>query len=250
MRLLPLLVCVSLISFACSSARSPLPDSVARKLKTPDGSEVNVVCPPSLTDVDPDKLATADAERFFLTPGAVSTLLPPEAPNSLSTLIPLQASTGPIDCCGGERNEDFGARFGGGFASEEQLVQIGRLCGVTASGGMSMRVDLYATSPGAAEAYKREAATMMDSPTGEGVEQQDDELLASIGDSRLLRRIPTIVNDQRIDNDDYELLFKRRNIVARMRLSYGFYWNPGKGEPTPLLEYASQLDRNIEAAAQ
>jgi hypothetical protein len=140
--------------------------------------------------------------------------------------------------------------MGGGFASEEQLIQMGRLCGVTASAGMSMRVDLYLATPGAAEAYKREAETIVDSSTGEAVELQDNHLLASIGDSRLLRRVVTIVNDQRIDNDDYELLFVRRNVVARIRLSYGFYWNPGKGSPEPLLEYAAELDKNIEAAAQ
>ena len=207
-------------------------------------------CPPSLADVDSDKLATADAQRFFLTPGAVSTLLPPEAPNSLTTLIPLQASTGPIDCCGGERNEDFGARFGGGFASEEQLVQMGRLCGVTASGGMSMRVDLYLATAGAAEAYKREAETMRPGRLTERVEPQDRQMLDSIGDERTLTRIIEIVNDQKIDSDHYELLFRRRNIIARIKLSYGFFPFPGKGPPEPLLEYAAQLDRNIQAAAQ
>ena len=241
MRFLPLLLCIALVAIACGSARS---------LKTSDGSEVNVVCPPSVKDIHPGQLATVDANRGFLTPGALSTLLPPEAPNSLGVVIPRASPTGPINCCDEENNRDFGARFGGGFASEEQLIQMGRLCGVRARGGMEMRVDLYAATPGAAEAYKREAETMRASTTGEAVEPQDDQLLSSIGDKRLLRRVLFIENEQRLDTDDYELLFIRRNVIARIRLSYG--WPPalGKGPPDPLVEYAAQLDRNIEAAAQ
>ncbi len=84
----------------------------------------------------------------------------------------------------------------------------------------------------------------------EGVPRQDEQLLSSIGDQRVLTRILEIVNDQKVDSDTYELLFRRRNVIARIELSYGFFPNPGKGPPDPLLEYASQLDRNIEAAAQ
>lgn len=234
-------MCIALVSIACGSARS---------LKTSDGSEVNVVCPPSVKDIDPSQLATVDANRGFLTPGALSTLLPPEAPNSLGVVIPRASPTGPINCCDEENNRDFGARFGGGFASEEQLIQMGRLCGVRARGGMSMRVDLYAATPGAAEAYRREAETMKPGRLREGVPRQDEQLLSSIGDQRVLTRILEIVNDQKVDSDTYELLFRRRNVIARIELSYGFFPNPGKGPPDPLLEYASQLDRNIEAAAQ
>jgi len=84
----------------------------------------------------------------------------------------------------------------------------------------------------------------------ENVEPENRQLLTSIGDERILTRIPTIVNDQRLDNDDYELLFRRRNIIARIELNYGSFYAPAKGPPEPLLEYAAQLDRDIEAAAQ
>lgn len=248
MRFPPLLFCIALVAVACSSARS---------LKTPDGSEVNVVCPPSLTDADPDKLATAWANRSFLTPDALSTLRPPEATNSLRTLIPVDSPDGPVWCCSESSNRSFGSPEGGGGlfgfgAGEEQLNQMGRLCGGIAdsqNGGLRMRVDLYVAAPGAAEAYKREADTMKPDYLRENVEPEDQQLFASIGDERILTRVLTIVNDQQLDNDDYEILYRRRNIIARIELTYGSFSHPGKGPPDPLLEYAAQLDRNIEAAA-
>jgi hypothetical protein len=112
-----------------------------------------------------------------------------------------------------------------------------------------MRVDLYVAAPGAAEAYKREADTMKPDYLRENVEPEDQQLFASIGDERILTRVLTIVNDQQLDNDDYEILYRRRNIIARIELTYGSFSHPGKGPPDPLLEYAAQLDRNIEAAA-
>jgi hypothetical protein len=254
MRLLPLLLlaCLWLTATACDS-RGPLPANVAAPLKTPDGSEVNIVCPPSLTDADPTKLATAMAQFNIHTPSSadsLATIRPPEAANSLSTLIPRESPAGPVNCCDTETNKDFGAPFGGGFASEEQLIQMGRLCGVRARGGMSMRVDLYAATAGATEAYKREADTMRPRDVREDVEPEDQQLLASVGDERKLTRFVWIVNGQKLDVDDYELLFRRRNVVARLRLTYGSFYAPGKGPPEPLLEYAAQLDRNIEAVAQ
>jgi hypothetical protein len=113
-----------------------------------------------------------------------------------------------------------------------------------------MRVDLYVAAPGAAEAYKREADTMKPDYLRENVEPENRQLLASIGDEQILTRALTVVNDQRLDNDDYELLFRRHNVIARIELSYGSFSAPGKGPPEPLLEYAAELDRNIEAAAQ
>ncbi len=255
---LPLIAWLCLVCAACGGSRSPLPDDVARTLKTPDGSEAKIVCPPSISELlktaDPGKVATAEAGFNIKTAVPPEGLFPPGAltpvPNSLKSLVPAQSPTGRIDCCSEETNEDFGAQFGGGFASEVQLNQMGRLCGLTASRGMSMRVDLYEATAGASEAYKLEAKTMKESSTGEAEEPQDGQLFNSIGDQRLLKRILTIENDQRLDNDDYELLFVRRNVVARIRLSYGSFAAPGKGPPDPLLQYAAQLDQNIEAAAQ
>jgi hypothetical protein len=249
-----LVVCAGAICAACvETGRSPLPENVARTLKTPDGSEVKLVCPPSLAD-DPVKMATAMAGFNIHTPSSIYpalTAAPPIPANALNSVIPRESSAGSVDCCSTETNKDFGAPFGGAFASEEQLIQMGRLCGIRAdSPAVTMRVDLYTATAGAEEAYRREADTMMASSTGEGVEPQNSQLLASIGDKRLLRRILTIVNGQRIDNDGYELLFARRNVIARMRLSYGSFWAPAKGPPEPLLQYAAQLDGNIEAAAQ
>jgi hypothetical protein len=249
MRLLPLLVCMSLLSVACSTGRS---------LRTPDGTEVNVVCPPSLTDADPDRLATIWADRSFLTPGVLSTLVPPEPSNSLWTLVPADSPNGPVWCCSESGNQSFGSPGGGGGlfgfgAGEEQLNQMGRLCGGIANsqkGALRMRVDLYVAAPGAAEAYKREADTMKPDYLRENVEPENRQLLASIGDEQILTRALTVVNDQRLDNDDYELLFRRHNVIARIELSYGSFSAPGKGPPEPLLEYAAELDRNIEAAAQ
>jgi hypothetical protein len=232
-----------------------LPDGVAGPLRTPDGSEVELACPPSLADADPEALATALAEYMIHTPtspDAIKTLVPPEPPNSLRTVIPLESPVGPVDCCGGETNKDLGAPFGGGFAAEEQLIKMGRLCGVTADSvpALTMRVDLYTATAGAAYAYAREAEMMRPGDTRENVEPENKELLMSIGGERKLTRFVWIMNGQRLDVDDYELLFRRSNVVARIRLTYGSLYTSGGGPPEPLLEYAAQLDRNIEAAAQ
>jgi hypothetical protein len=258
-RLLPLLVCVSLFLVACVTARS---------LRTPDGTEVNVVCPPSLADADPGKLATVWADGSFLTPGVLSTLVPPEASNSLWTLMPVDSPDGSVWCCTDRDNASFGSPEGGGGlfgfgASEEQLDEMGRLCGGIANsqeGALRMRVDLYAATPGAAEAYKREADTM--APDGfyhENIEPDDEGVLSSIGDERVFMRYVQYEGEKprRLDIDDYELLFRRRNIVARLQLSYldaslgfpAYTSTPQKGPPEPLLEYATQLDQNIEAPA-
>ena len=225
---------------------TPLPDSVAASLRTPEGNEVSLTCPPSLTDADPDKLATAMAQFNIHTPSsldAVETLVPPEAPNSLRTLIPRESPEGPVDCCGSSTNSDFGAPFGGGGmfgfgASEEQLIQMGRLCGIFAGSGpaLEMRVDLYVATPGAKEAYRREARSIYPQLDPLPIDEM-------VGDERTLRRSP----------DQYEwyiLLFRRGNVIARLELSYRELSPDGRGSPEPLLQYAAQLDRNIEAAAQ
>jgi hypothetical protein len=251
---------MSLLSVACGTDRS---------LKTPDGTEVNVVCPSSLADADPDNLATAWANRSFLTADALSTLRPPEAANSLKTLIPVDSPDGSVWCCSDRDNASFGSPEGGGGlfgfgASEEQLDEMGRLCGEIANsqeGALRMRVDLYVAVPGAREAFKREADKMAaDGFYHEEIKLDDESLLLSIGDERAFMRYSHYEGEKprRLDIDDYELLFRRRNIIARLQLSYldtslgfpAYTTTPQKGPPEPLLEYAAQLDRNIGAAAQ
>ena len=263
--LFPLLACLWL-AVACDGNRQPLPESLARTLKTPDGSEVAIACVPSvLDDVDPVALATAMVGFNIHTPSSidtaatrVATLMPPEAANSLRTLVPVDSPDGSVWCCSDRNNASFGDPQGGGGlfgfgAGEEQLDQMGRLCGGIANseeGALRMRVDLYVATPGATEAYKREAEVMRPGYLREDLELENQGLLFSIGDERKLTRILTKVNDEYVDTDLYELIFRRRNIIARIELSYGSFSAPGKGPPELLLEYAAQLDRNIEAAAQ
>ena len=111
-----------------------------------------------------------------------------------------------------------------------------------------MRIDLYAATPGAVEAFKREAETMKPGRLRENAQVQDDGLLNSIGDERTLTRVLTMVNGETIDNDEYELLFARRNVVARLKISYGSYSAPATGSAQALLEYAAGLDQNIQGA--
>jgi hypothetical protein len=253
------LTALSGLAAACIDfERSPLPDSLAQSLKTPDGSEVDIVCPPSISDLletaDPAALSTALAEFNIRTPVPPEGLFPPgaltPAPNTLYNLVPPESPFGPVHCCIEGSNESFGTPFGGGGifgfgATQEQLEQMGRLCGVLASGAMEMRVDLYATAPGAMEAYRREAQTMSPDDLRENVKPEDEVLLASIGDERALTHVFTVVNGQRLDKDEYDLLFRRRNIIARIELGYA-----GQGPPEPLLGYAAQVDRNVEAAVR
>lgn len=180
-------------------------------------------------------------------------------------LIPRDSSKGAIDCCSDETNEDLGAEFGGGGvygfgASEVQLDGMGRRCGVTAESnvlGYQMRLDYYATTPGAIEAYRREADTMRDDELKD-IDSSDRELFTSIGDRQELRMTTGTMNGQPF-METYDVLFQRRNLVARVELQY---WgtidssskppvasSAGGGPLTPLLQYAAQLDQNIQAAA-
>jgi len=215
----------------------------SKEMRTPDGTEVSLSCPPSLVDVaDPTKLAEALRNFDIRTPEPPEGLIPPGAlfpPGSLGTVLPPDPNTGqPVGSCSPKPNESVGEPFSGFFASQSQLEQMGRLCGCSFDGfeGYDIRIDMYEATPGAKEAYRREARTIYPQLDPLSIDE-------AIGEERTLRRSPD-------EYDRYILLFRRRNVIARLELSYYRESSPdGKGPREPVLEYAAQLDRNIEAAA-
>jgi hypothetical protein len=113
-------------------------------------------------------------------------------------------------------------------------------------------------TPGAKEAYRREADTMLEHELKD-ISSPDRELFLSIGERQELRKTTGTINGQPFE-ETYDVLFQRRNVVARVELKYvgtidlsskpPVVSSAGSGPLTPLLEYAAQLDRNIEATAQ
>jgi hypothetical protein len=70
-------------------------------------------------------------------------------------------------------------------------------------------------------------------PRNKEVKGLDEALLADLGDERVIK--------QKFYAGDVILLMRRRNVVASMRLT--------QEASVDLLEYAAQLDENIQAAA-
>ena len=171
-----------------------------------------------------------------------------------------------MDSCGADPNPDVGEPPLL-YSPETQLYQMGRVCGgETYFGGsgdpwtMSVQLHLYETTPGAGEAYRREATQMLGSGGDPEIRQcredaegrleaaADRDLLLAVGDERELTTNVGLIDHECSGDDEYVLLFRRRNVIARLELSNNL--PTSEVSPDPVLEYAAQLDRNIEAAAQ
>jgi hypothetical protein len=263
---------------------TPLPEATVEALQAVTGDELELKCPPTLLEaVEPTRLAEEMDKLQIPTyvPGPEELGLTPEAftgAGTLCSLLPPDPMTGELlDYCSPEPNEQLGVQFGGGFALEAQLVEMGRLCGATVGGygrgNVHVRLDKYKAVAGANEAFRREAVVITpttDLPPWPLTNEQraaveanrkceqdandrmqsniDHELLESIGEDRELQVSVGTMNDQ-CWIEQYAMLIRRRNIVARMDFALDF-GSPGQASLVPsMLEYAAQLDRNIEAAA-
>ncbi len=260
LRLLVIFTAVlALLLLACET-RQPLPSSLVKKLRTPDGTEIQRTCPPPIEQVaDPTKVAELLNRNFDFyneTLGPEDFGIPPEVmnpPDSPALLIPTAAPLGAqVSCCSDLTNQEMGDPNFGSFASEEQLNQLGRLCGFTADSvpeAYQIRLDYYRTTPGAKEAYRREAALFSQYEVS-NLDTLDQQALSSIGEDRVLGRTISWTNGVRDEADEFTLFIRRRNVIASIDLQYVLLPGTHQGPPTPLLQYAAQLDRNIEAAAQ
>ncbi len=202
--------------------------SVPSGVKTPAGDEISRTCPPLIKDVaDPTKVAELLNRDFdFRTevPGPEDFGIPPEVmnpPDSPALLIPTAAPLGAqVSCCSDLSNQAMGDPNFGSFASEEQLNQMGRQCGFTADSipeAYQIRLDYYATTPGAEEAYRREASVTGAPQVGD-MGPFDARLLSSIGDERKLVRDQCYATIELNQCDGYILLFRRRNFIFVHRL--------------------------------
>ena len=216
-RLLPLLACL-LVACHSPSSSSHIPDIASQ---TPEDDEVAVSCPPLLGKTPP---------------GTIAALLPPDP------------FSGQLNGCGLSPNSEDGAPFSGFFADEAELDRLGRLCGCDALGDgkgvwtdyFSVRGDVYLTTTGARAAFKMESQTL--TRGFEDVSEVDEARLASLGEERVIMQHVFYVNGQQTEGQRV-LLVRWHNIVARIELS--------PYHPTEmLLDYAAQLDKNIQAAAQ
>jgi len=197
--------------------------------------------------------ALSELPRPTAEPGTLATLLPPD-PFADSAIPRSSVNT----------NEGVGCPGCGYWTNEYELNLMGRLCGLKSDiggwappvssgdtiyldvGTVYIELDYYATTPGAIEAFQRE--TSGNALQGDSVDSGDNESLHSLGDDRSLTLSVPHSGGTQSEPNAYELLFRRRNIIARM---HGAYFSGASEEgPDAILEYAAQLDRNIEAAAQ
>ena len=138
---------------------------------------------------------------------------------------------------------------------------MGRLCGASVdfdekfnrpgNARLTARIDLYKSTAGAMEAFRREADTMHDYELRD-MSSSDEGLLDSIGERQELRETTGTMNDEPFE-ETYGVLFKRRNLVARMELMYAGTIDSttkppsvevmGTGPVSPVLEYARELDK-------
>lgn len=161
-------------------------------------------------------------------------LIPDLMAGPLGTLFPRDPDSAPPDCLLSDEAGNFGP-FGSEF---EEYERLGWVCSCDGAGheagrgSFSVHIDLYHTTAGAHEAYAREAVDVQD-PRNKEVKGLDEALLADLGDERVIK--------QKFYAGDVILLMRRRNVVASMRLT--------QEASVDLLEYAAQLDENIQAAA-
>lgn len=161
---------------------------------------------------------------------------------SLGTLLPADPRSGELPkYCSLKSNDVVGAPDYGFFALKDELERLGRVCGCDDGryGSFHVRIDQYLTTSGAHEAFGKEAGELR-ARRVEEVEGVDEAQLGDIGDERIVKQTFYSVNGQVRENNRV-LLMRRRNIIARME-------TPIK-DVEVLLEYAAQLDKNIQAAA-
>lgn len=190
-------------------------------------------------------------EPSTLTPesaGVVAAACPIEfhseiAAGSLGALLPANPISGIAPAtCPLLSNSVVGAYDYGFFASESELERLGRICGCEYGNyeSLDVRIDLYHATDGAHEAFAQEAKYVKE-PPNEEVEGVNKEQLSHIGNERIIKQTFYSINGQE-RKFDAVLLMRRANIIARMELT--------PEQPVDvLLEYAAQLDKNIEAAA-
>jgi hypothetical protein len=282
-----ILVLVALLGglfWAACDTTQPLSQETAERVQTPTGDELSrLSCPEGLSThvglaeylnaqqrVEEAWKATATALRSSIptsgadpSPFATQIVLPPElyevtpapaAPGSLGSLLapdPVSGRSVPEYTL--NTNDVVGSPGYGYYASAQQLDQMGRLCGLYTSLNefthgpsedwvMHVYLDLYATTAGAEEAFQRWARSLGGSSD---VDVADCRSLKGVGEERELRLAKATAQYR---YDTYHLLFRRRNVVLLLTLNYG---EPTARGPVDLVaEYAAQLDRNIEAAAE
>jgi hypothetical protein len=261
-----------------------LSQETIRRLQTPAGDELlGLSCPEGIsTDVGLEEFvrvqqqveeawkATATALHSDIPtspanpfPFATQIALPPElyeatpapapAGSLASLLTPDPVSGRSVPEYTLNSNALVGSPGYGYHASEQQLDQMGRLCGLYTSLNefthgpsegwvMHVYLDFFATSPGANEAFRRWSKDLKGSGD---VGLADPTSLERVGEERKLRLSEATA---KYSYDTYDLLFRRRNIVFLIRLNYG---ESTEGRPVELVvEYAAELDRNIESLAE
>jgi len=207
-------------------------------------------------------------------------------PGTLCSLLPVDPFSGsPVNQCTNGPGDHSGLPFGFRKVSENQWKVLGLLCAANVAdedshGGsnnvlLTIRIDRYLATPGAEAAFHWEAETMpsefdLYGPSSiqfkrTSVTRRDDQCkngaearleagfdrgaLELIGEDRYFEVRGATVDDV-CKIEEYSLLVRRRNIVARVDLSMEFD-SPDQVELVGrLVDFATQLDRNIEAAAQ
>jgi len=267
MRWLALLLLTFLcLALTACETRTSLPEDLAKELQTPEGNEVAFACPKSVReDFGTEELFKWVAEAMStpaqagggITPGPISlpdfSDLPPApvSPDSLASLLPPDPGSGkPVSMYTLNLNSYVGSPGSGYWESEDQLDKMGRLCGLSTSLGelnisasgnditirqVYLEIDYYEITPGAREAFRRE----LKDDFGEKVE----DVSVDVGDERQLLA-SSYESPSSGESTTYSLLMRRRNIIVRL-----WGWD-GEGETDAVLEYAAQLDQNIEATAQ
>jgi hypothetical protein len=144
--------------------------------------------------------------------------------------------------CSLKSNSVVGAPDYGFFAVESELERLGRICGCSygSYGSLYVRIDMYRATDGAHEAFAQEAGYLGEPPNKE-VKEVDKDQLSDIGNERTIKQTFYSINGQERKHN-VVLLMRQSNIIARMDLT--------PEQPVDvLLEYAAQLDQNIQAAA-
>lgn len=238
------------------------PGQLAPEYATPEGDEVAVSCPPEVWPQDVNVLtpmaevaerATQHPEDYPPPLGVYITPPPRDNTGTVAALIPAYPFSGKPGSCVLSPNSEDGAPFTGFFANEAELDRLGRLCGCDTSDAgddllrdsLSLRVDLYLSTTGAREGFRKEA-DLLRRAFELDVENVDQARLANIGDERIIKQDILFAEQnghEWQEKGEWTLLARWHNIVARIELS--------PYQPTEmLLDYAEQLGRNIEAAAK
>lgn len=238
----------------------PPGECVEKEYDTPEGNEVSFQCPSEAVTYGMDTLLKEFEEsyRSTRTPGEelsfpdLSDSPPaPVQPGTLAILLPPDPLTGRlVPSYTLNTNASVGCAGCGYWANEFALDQMGRLCGLSTSLGASsisasgddiiisqlfLQLDYYRTTPGAEEAFQRQVEEEFD--------EKVEDVTLDVGDERQLFA-STYEFASSGGSTTYSLLMRRRNIIVRLS-----DWD-GEEQTGAVLEYAAQLDRNIEAAAQ